>query len=90
MATKQQALRAAKEFGFVLDESVTGKFGLFYLITFDHPTHSMSGDCRSIHVEDTSASVAWEEAIGRMCDEEPYLEPCTDPDCEYHSEEKVR
>ena len=84
MTTKTQALRTAAKFGFVLDESVTGKFGFYQLITFDHPTHHIAGDCRSIHVEDPSASVAWAEAIERMNDEGPLLAECLDPECEYH------
>lgn len=83
MATKTQALAVAKKFGFVLDDSVSGKFGLFYLITFDHK-QSIGGDCRSIHVEDIEASAAWKEAIERMNDEAPLLTPCTDENCEYH------
>ena len=87
MATKAQALRVASKFGFVLDETVSGKIGWFMLITFDHPTHSISGDCRSIHVEDTSASRAWEEAIERMNAEGPHLVKCNNSSCEYHGEE---
>ncbi len=84
MATKQQALAVAKKFGFELDGSVSGQFGLWYLITFDHPTHSIYHDCRSIHVEDISASIAWAEAIERMNDEGQNLQLCEDLECEYH------
>jgi hypothetical protein len=89
MATKAQALAVAAKYGFVLDESVSGKIGLWFMVTFDHPTHNIGGDCRSIHVEDISGSVAWAEAIERMEDEAPLLERCTDPDCEYHDPEDV-
>lgn len=90
MASKQQALRVAKRFGLELDESVTGLIGGSFALTFDHPTHSFGGDCRSIHVCDygsgdiTPAQSAWSEAIERMEDEGPHLEPCIDPECDYH------
>lgn len=84
MATKGQALMVAKRFGFVLDESVTGRIGIWFAVTFDHPTHSLSGDCQSIHIEDTDTSVAWAEAIERMEAEGPHLEPCPNSECEYH------
>lgn len=84
MATKQQALRTAARFGFVLDESVSGKTGIWGAATFDHPTHSFAGDCRSIHSEDTDMATVWAECIERMEDEGQFLEPCTDPECEYH------
>lgn len=84
MATKSQALKVAKKFGFELDESVSGQAGLWYLITLDHPTHSINYDCRSIHVEDINASVAWQEAIERMKSEGPMLQLCEDEECEYH------
>jgi hypothetical protein len=85
MSTKQQALAVARRFGFELDESVSGKVGMWFMITFDHPTHSIGGDCRSIHVEDISGAVAWAEAIERMESEGPLLERCADPECEYHN-----
>lgn len=90
MSTKSQALAVAARFGFELDEGVTGLMGGCFAITFDHPTHSIAGDCRSIHVEDygsgdvSPAKAAWREAIERMNDEGPLLEPCTDHGCEYH------
>ena len=91
MSTKQKARRVADKFGMVIDEGVTGQIGPCYMITIDHPTHSFSGDCRSIHVEDygsgdrTASTCAWSDAIDRMQAEGPLLEPCTDPDCDYHS-----
>lgn len=93
MCSKSKALNVAAKFGFVLDESVSGLVGGCYMVTFDHPTHSISGDCRSIHVcdygssrpGDTPARAAWTDAIQRMQDEGPFLEPCSDPDCEYHT-----
>jgi hypothetical protein len=54
------------------------------MATFDHPTHSISGDCRSIHDEDISMSLVWDNCISRMNAEGPILEWCTDPECEYH------
>lgn len=83
MATKAQALAVAARLGFVLDETVSGKIGIWFSVTFDHPM-SLSGDCRSIHIEDTSASVAWAEAIERMESEAKHLQPCTDKFCDYH------
>jgi hypothetical protein len=92
MSTKAKALKVAARFGFVLDETVSGKVGDNFSVTFDHPTHSIEYDCRSICVSDygnahTSAAVcAWSEAIERMEHEGQFLELCTDPDCEYHTE----
>jgi hypothetical protein len=87
MATKAQALAVAAKYGFELDASVSGKIGLWQMVTFDHPTHSIAGDCRSIHVEDIDAGTAWAEAIERMRDEGPRLERCADPECEYHNDD---
>lgn len=89
MASKAQALVVAKKFGFVLDESVSGNFGYSSMATFDHPTHSIGGDCRSIHDEDTSMGMTWANCIERMEAEGPFLEPCTDADCEYHAGEEA-
>lgn len=92
MATKAQGLAVAKRFGFELDESVSGRVGDCYMITLDHPTHSIGGDCRSIHVEDYGNAThsaywcAWADAIERMNDEGPLLQPCDDPDCDYHAD----
>lgn len=92
MTTKRAALAVAARFGFELDELNSGAIGGNYAVTFDHPTHSIGGDCRSIHVQDygsgriTPAQAAWAEAIERMEAEGPLLTPCTDPDCEYHHE----
>lgn len=92
MTTKAKALRVAARFGFVLDEANSGKIGDCFMLTFDHPTHSIAGDCRSIHVSDygtgdrSPAQCAWAEAIERMESEGELLEPCTNPDCEYHAE----
>lgn len=92
MPSKTQAMRVARKFGFVLDESVTGLIGSCYSITLDHPTHSINGDCRSIHVSDygsgntSPARAAWAEAIERMEDEGPLLVPCADPECDYHAD----
>lgn len=85
MATKAQALAVAKKFGFVLDESVSGLIGLSSMATFDHPTHSIGGDCRSIHDCDTNMAKTWDNCIERMEAEGPLLELCEDADCEYHS-----
>ncbi len=90
--TRQNALAVARRFGFVLDESVSGPAGIYFMVTFDHPTHSIGGDCRSIHVEDygsgsrSAAECCWSDAIERMEDEGKLLEPCTDADCDYHHE----
>jgi hypothetical protein len=88
--SRSEALKVAKKYGFVLDESVSGKVGDCFMITFDHPTHSIGHDCRSIHISDhgnanrSAALCAWSEAIGRMETEGQLLEECNDPDCEYH------
>jgi hypothetical protein len=87
MATKQQALRVAARHGFVLDETVSGPMGVAGgMATFDHPTHSFAGDCRSIHDVDISMDKVWANCIERMEREADLLTPCTDPDCEYHEE----
>lgn len=86
--SRAKALAIAARFGFVLDEYCSGPapLGGFSAI-FDHPTHSIAADCRSItvfsHPPKASVSV-WAEAIERMQEEGPLLTPCTDPDCEYH------
>jgi hypothetical protein len=88
-------MKVAERFGLVVDDGVTGNFGGCFLITLDHPTHSFGGDCRSIHVEDcgtgsrSPADCAWADAIERMNDEGPLLEPCLDPECDYHAREMV-
>jgi hypothetical protein len=84
MSTKAKALAVARRYGIELDDSVSGRFGLYFMATFDHPTKSISGDCRSIHGEDISAPSLWAEMIERMEAEGPMLEPCTDLNCEYH------
>ncbi len=92
MATKQQALRVAAKFGFILDEVNSGSIGTNYALTFDHPTHSIGADCRSIHISDygnanqSAASCAWQEAVERMEAEGPLLEKCQLDDCEYHGD----
>lgn len=89
--SRATALRLAARYGFVLDESVSGRVGDSYSVTLDHPTHSIGGDCRSIHVSDygnalrSASACAWEEVAERVCSEGPLLEPCTDPECEYHN-----
>lgn len=90
MATKTKALAVARRFGFILDESVSGRCGECFMLTFDHPTHHIAGDCRSIHVEvmnmgdGAPSGYAWAEAIERMEGEGPLLQECTDPECDYH------
>jgi hypothetical protein len=90
--SKSKALKIAAKYGFVLDESISGKIGDCFMITFDHPTHSLSGDCRSIHIEDygngdkSAAKCAWEEAVERLESEGQHLILCEDPDCDYHNE----
>lgn len=84
MATKQQALAVAKRFGFVLDESVSGMVGYSSMATFDHPTHSIAGDCRSICDCDISMSITWQNCIDRMNEEGLLLQPCNDEECDYH------
>lgn len=90
MTTRTSAMKVAARFGFVLDESVSGKVGDCFVLTLDHPTHSIGGDCRSIHVSDygdanrSAAACAWAEAIERMEDEGPLLAPCNTAECEYH------
>ena len=86
MATKAQALAVARRYGFELDPNVSGHFGFWWLATFDHPTCSLSGDCRSIHEEAPDAATLWKLCIERMEGEGPLLEPCADPLCEYHHE----
>jgi hypothetical protein len=86
MATKQAALALAAKFGLELDESVTGRIGESGTVTFDHPTHSFGGDCRSITVSGFQPMAElWQEAIDRMREEGPHLTPCTCPDCDYHA-----
>lgn len=93
MCTKAKALAVARKFGLVLDERNSGLIGHCYTVILDHPTHSFSGDCRSITVSDygsgdvTPAQAAWSEAIERMQSEAPFLEPCPVADCDYHSNE---
>lgn len=94
MSTKRQALAVAARFGFVLDERNSGKDPMGFTAIFDHPTHSIGADCRSIVCSNftgfpgqTAAECTWAEAIERMEAEGPLLEPCEDPDCDYHSEE---
>lgn len=87
--TRAKALRTASRFGLILDESVSGKIDDNMTVTFDHPTHSFGGDCRSITVSMSGvrASEVWAEAIDRMEIEGPYLTPCTCGDCDYHAGE---
>lgn len=88
-ATKAQAMRVASKFGMILDESVTGVIDQSGNVTFDHPTHSFGDDCRSITVSGHQPmSELWAEAIARMQEECPALRRCTDPDCDYHTEQK--
>jgi hypothetical protein len=87
MASRAQAMAAARRFGMILDESVTGKIGECGCVTFDHPTHSFGGDCRSITVSGyQSMSDLWGEAIDRINEEGPGLVPCDNPACEYHGD----
>lgn len=97
MSTRRAALAVAARFGFVLDERNSGQTGLDFTTIFDHPTHSIGGDCRSITVSSypgsniagvhqTASQNTWREAIERMKAEGPLLEPCTDPGCDYHNE----
>jgi hypothetical protein len=90
VVTKRQVLAAANKFGFVLDESVSGQIGYSASATFDHPTHSIGGDCRSICVDGGWHSImsdVWPEALDRILAEGPLLTPCETPDCDYHNEE---
>lgn len=84
MATKAQALAVAKRLGFELDKSVSGRTGMWFAATFDHPTHMDVDGCHSIHECDIEASVVWADCIERMLDAHPRMEPCDDPECEYH------
>lgn len=92
LGTKAKALAVAKRFGFVLDENVSGKTGEYFAVTFDHPTHSICGDCRSIHAASygdaftSAAADVWSEVIERMEAEGVWLKPCADPECDYHCE----
>lgn len=91
MTTKAKALAVAKKLGFVLDEDNSGPMPeIGYNATFDHPTHSLGGDCRSINshsygtVGSTASSQVWRDCIEEMQVNAEWLEPCTDPDCDYH------
>ena len=87
--TKANAMKVAARFGMVLDESVTGKIGECGCVTFDHPTHSFGGDCRSITVSGYQPmSELWQEAAVRMEDECGDLVPCDDLTCDYHHAEQ--
>lgn len=92
LGTKAKALAVAKRFGFVLDDGVSGKIGECFAVTFDHPTHSIAGDCRSIHVSSygdaftSAAADVWSEVIERMEADGVWLESCADSECEYHCE----
>lgn len=87
MSPKDKALKAAAKFGLVLDEGVTGKIGECGTVTFDHPTHSFAGDCRSITVSGYAAMpVLWQEAFERINEEGPLLQPCECCECDYHNE----
>lgn len=91
--SKQKALHLAASFGFVLDETNSGPQPLqAYTAIFDHPTHSIAGDCRSI--TETSypphaAAFVWTSICERLASEGPLLRPCIDPACDYHNEEDV-
>ena len=84
MANKRTVMSFAAKFGFVLDEVNTGMSGNGYAIIFDHPTHSVCNDCRSISVYEDSAANAWKEAYNRLTAESQHLAKCTDADCNYH------
>lgn len=91
MTTKAKALAVASRYGFVLDETNSGKIGDVYTAIFDHPTHSLGRDCRSITESSyppNAAAYVWGECIKRMEIEGRCLRPCDDPECEYHHEEK--
>ncbi|MFA5488833.1 MAG: hypothetical protein WC284_06390 [Candidimonas sp.] len=88
MATKQAAMRVAAKFGMVMDEMHSNKIGSCSTVIFDHPSHSLSGECRGITVSGyQSMASAYAEAIERMEAECVDMEECTDPDCEYHGAE---
>jgi hypothetical protein len=97
VSTRAKALSVAASFGFVLDELNSGQIGLDFTAIFDHPTHSIGADCRSITVSSypgpddagvfrTASYHTWSEIIERMEAEGPLLTPCTDPECDYHHE----
>lgn len=94
MVTKAKAQAVAERFGFELDEQNSGAEPVGFTVIFDHPTHSIGGDCRSITCSwftgdagRTPAQSAWSEAIDRMESDGPILERCVDPDCDYHNGE---
>jgi hypothetical protein len=91
MTTKAKALAVAERYGFVLDEQNSGKIGDSYTAIFDHPTHSIAGDCRSITEcsygggRKTASQYVWQEIGERLEAEGRWLQPCTDPECDYHN-----
>lgn len=95
MTTRRAALAEAQKWGFVLDDRHSGSDpGGGFNVLFDHPTHSIGFDCRSI-VEysyqgsgRTASQNAWDAAIERMRDEGPLLERCANPECDYHNPEE--
>jgi hypothetical protein len=91
MTTRAKAFAAAAKFGFVFDEENSGKIGDTFTAIFDHPTHSIAGDCRSITEcsygggSKTASQYVWEEIVERLESEGPWLQPCTDSGCDYHN-----
>lgn len=92
MGTKQKAMSIAKQFGFILDEDNSGPDPMGgYTAIFDHPTHSIAGDCRSItetSYPPQAAAFVWCSIVERLESEGPLLEPCGDPACDYHNDEE--
>lgn len=86
--SRQRALALAASFGFVLDERNSGPEPLGgYTAILDHPTHSIAGDCRSItetSYPPKAADFVWSSIIERLQSEGPLLQPCQDPECDYH------
>jgi hypothetical protein len=86
--SRAKALALAARFGFVMDKSCSGSDpGGGYTVILDHPTHSIGCDCRSItetSYPPRAAAFVWASIIERLESEGPLLQPCEDPDCEYH------
>lgn len=88
---KKRTLALATYFGFVLDERNSGPDPMGYTAILDHPTHSIGGDCRSItetSYPPKAADFVWRSMEERLLSEGPLLQPCSDPECDYHSEEE--
>jgi hypothetical protein len=86
--SRAKALRIAARFGFVLDGQNSGcDPGGGYTAIFDHPTHSIGADCRSItetSYPPRAAAFVWNSVIERLEAEGPLLQKCSDAGCDYH------